>query len=153
VSAPERPDPAPDASAASAPPPADLLAAARAAWQNAYAPYSRFHVGAALRGRDGVVYAGSNVENASFGLARCAEQSAVQAMATAGERTFSELVVVTASTPPASPCGACRQVLYEFAPDATVWLVGEGGGGRVTSVRELLPDGFSLREDDGPPPA
>jgi cytidine deaminase len=133
--------------------PADLLEAARGAWRNAYAPYSRFRVGAALRGRDGVVYAGSNVENASYGLARCAEQSAVQAMATAGERAFTELVVFTASTPPASPCGACRQVLFEFAPDALVWLVGEDGAARSTTVRELLPHGFSLRDPDAPPPA
>jgi cytidine deaminase len=135
------------------PPPEDLVAAARSAWRNAYAPYSRFHVGAALRGVDGVVYAGANVENASYGLGRCAEQSAVQAMATAGERAFTELVVFTASAPPASPCGACRQVLFEFAPDAVVWLVGDRGDVRATTVRALLPDGFSLRDGAGAPPA
>jgi cytidine deaminase len=134
-----------------APPPADLLAAARRAWSHAYAPYSRFRVGAALRGRDGSVYAGANVENASFGLGRCAEQSAVQAMASAGERSFAELVVFTASSPPASPCGACRQVLYEFSPDAAVWLVGERGDVRTTTVRALLPDGFALHDAGAPP--
>jgi cytidine deaminase len=137
----------------STPPPEDLVVAARSAWRNAYAPYSRFHVGAALRGADGVVYAGANVENASYGLGRCAEQSAVQAMATAGERAFTELVVFTATSPPASPCGACRQVLFEFAPDAVVWLVGDRGDVRTTTVRALLPDGFSLRDDPGAPPA
>jgi len=128
------------------PPPADLLAAARTAFEHAYAPYSRFRVGAALRDAEGRVHAGANVENASYGLGRCAEQSAVQAMATAGGRGFGELVVYTAATPPASPCGACRQVLYEFAPHATVWLVGPSGAFRVTTVHDLLPDGFSLRQ-------
>jgi cytidine deaminase len=128
------------------PPPDDLLEAARRAFENAYAPYSRFHVGAALRTPAGTVHAGANVENASYGLGRCAEQSAIQAMATAGERSFAELVVVTASSPPSSPCGACRQVLYEFGPDATVWLVGTSGDYRVTTVRDLLPDGFSPRD-------
>jgi cytidine deaminase len=133
-----------DASA-STPPPADLLSAARDAWRNAYAPYSRFHVGAALRAGDGTVHAGANVENASYGLARCAEQSAVQAMVTAGSRSFDELVVFTAASPAASPCGGCRQVLFEFSPSATVWLVCADGSWRVTTVRDLLPDGFSLR--------
>lgn len=123
--------------------PADLLAAARAAWGHAYAPYSGFSVGAALRDGEGRVHAGANVENASYGLGRCAEQSAVQAMASAGGRRLLEIVVVTAADPPASPCGACRQVLSEFGPDATVFLVNDVGAWR-TSVASLLPDGFRL---------
>ncbi len=134
---------------ASAPP--DLLAAAREAHDRAYAPYSGFRVGAALRADDGSVYAGANVENASYGLSRCAEQSAVQAMASHGGRHFRELVVFTLGDPPASPCGACRQILFEFAPDATVYLVNDRGACEAHSVAELLPLGFRLRADDGGP--
>lgn len=121
--------------------PADLLLAARRAFANAYAPYSRFSVGAALRAGE-VIYAGANVENASFGLTRCAEQSAVQALATAGGRSFDELVVYTESDEPSSPCGACRQVLAEFAPAARVYLVNHLGSALVTDVTALLPGGF-----------
>jgi cytidine deaminase len=124
--------------------PADLLAAARTAFGHAYAPYSGFRVGAALRGADGRVDAGANVENASYGLARCAEQSAVQALASRGERAFSEVVVVADADPVATPCGACRQVLAEFGPTATVWLVSPHGAWRTT-VDALLPAGFVLR--------
>lgn len=126
--------------------PEDLAAAAEQAWRNAYAPYSGFRVGAALRAADGAVFAGANVENGSFGLTRCAEQSAVQALVTAGGRSFTELVVHTAAEPPASPCGACRQVLNEFAPDAVVWLVNDRGTVIRSTVRELLPLGFSYAE-------
>jgi cytidine deaminase len=124
--------------------PADLLVAARRAWRLAYAPYSGFHVGAALRDGEGRVHAGANVENASYGLSRCAEQSAVQAMASVGGRSFDVVVVVAAADPPATPCGACRQVLHEFGPTATVYLVNDEGAWR-TSVAGLLPAGFRLR--------
>ncbi len=124
--------------------PADLLAAARAAFDHAYAPYSGFRVGAALRAADGSVDAGANVENASYGLSRCAEQSAVQALVSRGGRAYSEVVVVAHADPPATPCGACRQVLAEFGPTATVWLVSPHGAWR-TSVDALLPAGFVLR--------
>lgn len=130
-------------------PPSDLLAAAEAAFEAAYVPYSHFAVGAALRAPDGRVFAGCNVENASYGLSRCAEQSAVQAMVTAGVRGFTELVVVSDAEHPASPCGACRQVLFEFAPDAIVHLVNRSGDHRTTTVSALLPDGFRLRPRDG----
>ncbi len=125
-------------------PPADLLGAAKTAHENAYAPYSGFHVGAALRAASGRVYAGANIENASYGLGRCAEQSAIQAMASAGERHFSEIVVYTTAPEPASPCGACRQVLFEFAEDAVVYLVNDRATVRRYLVRELLPGGFRL---------
>ena len=125
-------------------PPQDLLEAAQKAHARAYAPYSGFQVGAALRAASGALYAGANVENASYGLSRCAEQSAVQAMASAGERTFSELVVYTEADAPASPCGACRQVLLEFSEDATVFLVNHAGSVKTYRVGELLPDGFRL---------
>lgn len=123
-------------------PPEDLLKAAKDAFANAYIPYSRFGVGAALRSEDGTVFAGANVENASFGLTRCAEQSAVQAMATAGARSFSQIVVYTESDEPSSPCGACRQVLYEFSPDAEVFLVNHQGQVVTTTVSGLLPGAF-----------
>lgn len=123
--------------------PSDLLAAARAVARNAYVPYSHFPVGAALRTPEGDVYAGANVENASYGLGRCAEQSAVQAMASAGGRRILEVVVVSEADPPASPCGACRQVLMEFGAEATVYLVNATRAQR-TDVAALLPAGFQL---------
>ena len=128
--------------------PADLLEAAQTVQKNAYVPYSNFRVGAALRGASGKVYQGANVENASFGLTRCAEQSAVQALASAGERSFSELVVYTDAETPASPCGACRQILFEFAPGADVYLVNAAGKTKTFKVRDLLPDGFALNSSD-----
>jgi len=130
-------------------PPADLLAAAREAHANAYAPYSGFRVGAALRADDGSVVAGGNVENASFGLSRCAEQSAVQALVTRGRRHFREMVVFAEADPPASPCGACRQILHEFAPDATIFLVNGSGACEAFTVANLLPRGFGLKPGGG----
>lgn len=127
-------------------PPSALLDAARSAWRHAYAPYSGFQVGAALLADDGRVYAGANVENASYGLSRCAEQSAVQAMASAGARRLQALVVVTDTDPPAPPCGGCRQVLLEFADDAPVWLCNLDASRVVrTSITAMLPLAFRLR--------
>ncbi|WP_216318956.1 cytidine deaminase [Deinococcus aestuarii] len=127
-----------------------LLEAAQTAFRQAYVPYSRFRVGAALRTPDGRVFFGANVENASYGLARCAEQSAVQAMATAGAREFTDLVVYSEATPPASPCGACRQILFEFSPEARVVCVNQHGDVVSGLVRDFLPHGFRLdQRDDG----
>lgn len=122
----------------------ELLNAAKEAFKNAYTPYSKFNVGAALRSLSGVVFSGANIENASYGLTRCAEQSAIQAMASSGERSFSEIVVYTEAKSPASPCGACRQILFEFAPDAKVFLLNHEGNLKSFQVRDLLPDGFEL---------
>lgn len=124
--------------------PPDLLAAARAAWHNAYVPYSRFRVGAALRSARGLIHSGANVENASFGLTRCAEQSAIQSLVTSGELEFSELVVFTEASRPASPCGACRQILFEFSPAARVLLVNAEGALEMYTVASLLPGGFAF---------
>ncbi len=126
--------------------PADLLSAAKTAHAHAYAPYSKFKVGAALRGGSGAVFMGANVENASYGLGRCAEQSAVQALVSAGERRFDAVVVYTEAASPATPCGACRQVLLEFAPDAEVYLVNHEGEVKRYRVRDLLPEAFSLED-------
>jgi cytidine deaminase len=126
-----------------------LLRAARAARARAYAPYSKYRVGAALLTRAGGVYAGSNVENATYGATLCAERSAVSAMVAAGDRDPIACVVVSAGREPATPCGICRQVLIEFAPDMKLWLVAEDARGRVVARREarlkkLLPGAFRL---------
>lgn len=134
--------------ALNAQPDEQLLAEARAAFQNAYVPYSKFHVGAALRTPDGQVFRGANVENASYGIGRCAEQSAIQAMATAGGREFTDIVVYSEAVPPASPCGACRQVLFEFSPDARVVCVNQHGDIVSGYVRDFLPHGFRLEQRD-----
>ena len=122
----------------------ELLNAAKKAFENAYTPYSKFNVGAALRTASGIIFSGANVENASYGLTRCAEQSAIQAMASSGERSFSEIVVYTEAASPASPCGACRQILFEFSPDAKVFLLNHQAKLKSFWVRDLLPDGFEL---------
>lgn len=120
-----------------------LRRAAAAARDNAHAPYSRCRVGAALLGRSGTVYVGCNVENASYGLAICAERTAVVTAVTAGERRFAALLVLTDADPPWSPCGACRQVLAEFG-DFPVVLANLRGEVDISSVGELLPRAFTL---------
>jgi cytidine deaminase len=118
-----------------------LVSAARAAQQQAYAPYSRFRVGAALEADDGRIFVGCNVENASYGLTICAERAAVCAAVAAGARRLRRGVVVTDADPPAAPCGACRQVLYEFGPDMAI--LGVGPGATVSwTMGQLLPAAF-----------
>ena len=119
-----------------------LWEAARDAHDRAYAPYSGFRVGAAVEGIDGSVHAGCNVENASYGLSMCAERVAIGVAVTAGVTRFRRVVVVSDCDPPAAPCGACRQVLAEFAPEAEVAAVGPEQTKRWL-VRDLLPDAFS----------
>ena len=121
-----------------------LVAAAEGARGNAYAPYSAFAVGAAVLDRDGHIHVGCNVENASYGLGVCAERNAVAAAVSAGCRDFTALAVVTRTSPPASPCGACRQVLIEFG-DFPVILANPAGERVITSVGELLPRAFTPR--------
>ena len=119
-----------------------LLQAARAARERAYAPYSHFAVGAALLTASGEVFSGCNVENAAYGHAICAERTAVVSAVAAGHRKFVALAVVASTPGPASPCGACRQVLAEFNPRMTVIVAAAGGEPRVYDLRDLLPDAF-----------
>jgi cytidine deaminase len=128
-----------------------LFAAARTAQANAHAPYSGFRVGAALEADDGRVFAGANVENASYGLTNCAERVALGAAVAAGARAFRRIVVVTDVDPPAAPCGACRQVLAEFGLGLVVDAVGPAGHRRWT-LAELLPDSFGARDLSRPKP-
>jgi xanthosine phosphorylase len=125
----------------------DLFEAARAAFENAHAPYSAFRVGAAVRTASGRVFAGANVENASYPEGNCAEASALAAMVAAGERTFAEALVLAAGERLCTPCGGCRQRLAEFAgPDVPIHLCGPDGLRRTVTLGELLPMSFSLDE-------
>ena len=124
----------------------DLLAAARRAAAGAYAPYSRFAVGAALLADDGRIFTGANVENASYGLTVCAERTALFAAVNAGARRFQALAVAAGTRTPATPCGACRQVLAEFCEDRMPILCSTRTGKKVkrTTLGALLPDAFRL---------
>jgi cytidine deaminase len=119
-----------------------LIEAASEVRDQAHAPYSGFAVGAAVLGGGGRIYVGCNVENASYGLSVCAERHAVAAVVSAGGRNIEGLAVVTDTSPPSSPCGACRQVLVEFG-DFPVILANLDGDQILTSVTELLPDAFT----------
>jgi len=119
----------------------ELIEAAKKARLTAYAPYSEYLVGAALRTKSGKVYLGANVENAAYPTSICAERVAVFKAVTEGERDFAAIAVVTRDG--GAPCGSCRQVLAEFALDATVLIANEAGQViKETTVRELLPEAF-----------
>jgi len=123
-----------------------LLEAAKAAAKNAHAPYSNFKVGAALLTTDGQIFSGCNVENASYGMTNCAERTAIfSAVADQGPTMeIKAIAVLNALGGPCSPCGACRQVIYEFGPNALVHFRGKRGW-RTASITELLPEGFRLK--------
>ena len=125
-----------------------LVDAATSARGRAYAPYSGFEVGAALLGESGRVYAGCNVENVSYGLSSCAERNAVFRAVGDGERRFTAIAVVTAAATPTTPCGACRQVLSEFAVggDMDVVMVTTSGTRKTRRLSALLPESFSSFE-------
>ena len=127
----------------------ELLAAARRAARNAYNPYSRFAVGAAVLSSDGTIFAGTNVENASFGLAVCAERVALFSAVAAGHRQFSALAVAGTGNRPVTPCGACRQVLSEFCPAGMPIAMGaleEEVPPVVKTLGDLLPLPFRKPE-------
>lgn len=124
-----------------------LLQAAREVRAHAYVPYSKFAVGAAILAADGRVYTGCNVENASYGLSNCAERSAVFHMVSAGDVQIQAIAVVADTDRPISPCGACRQVLAEFATaDTPVYLASVHGVELSTTMGDLLPYAFA-KED------
>jgi len=122
---------------------AELIAAASTARANAYAPYSRFAVGAAIRAADGTLHAGANVENAAYPQGQCAEASAIGAMIAAGGRRISEMVVLADGEALCAPCGGCRQRIREFADAETrIHLCGPEGLRRTVTLGELLPLSF-----------
>lgn len=125
----------------------DLLNAARKAREKAYAPYSNFHVGAAVLGSGGTIFCGCNVENASFGLTSCAERNAIFSMVASGETGIREILVIGESDEYLPPCGACRQVIAEFAsPDTLVHMCKSSGESLDTTVGELMPFIFHLKK-------
>jgi cytidine deaminase len=126
-----------------------LLSAATAVRENAYAPYSRFKVGAAIRAASGVVYAGCNVENVAYPEGTCAEAGAIAAMIAAGDTVIAEVLVIADSPAPVPPCGGCRQKLAEFAArDVQVTLCTTDGASKVMTVADLLPGSFSAAHMD-----
>jgi len=124
----------------------ELLRAAKTAMKNAYAPYSKFRVGSAVLTTTGKIFSGCNVENASYGMTNCAERTAIfSAIAELGPKVeLSAVAVTNAQGVPCSPCGACRQVIYEFGPDAIVFFQGAHGD-QQAHITELLPEGFRLK--------
>tara|TARA_B110000483_G_C18194608_1_gene542461 strand:+ start:2454 stop:2870 length:417 start_codon:yes stop_codon:yes gene_type:complete len=123
----------------------DLILAATAVRAKAYAPYSNFHVGAALRTPSGAIFVGCNVENVAYPEGTCAEAGAIAAMCAAGEYTIVEVAVVAGGNRPVPPCGGCRQKLSEFATgDIAVTMVTAGGAQETMGVADLLPGAFDL---------
>jgi cytidine deaminase len=120
----------------------ELCTAAREASSRAYCPYSKFPVGAAVLTTEREIVSGCNIENASYGLTMCAERTAVFQAVARGHRGFIAIVIYTPTSLPTAPCGACRQVLNEFAPEAEVVCVCDGRDEIRMTVRELLPAAF-----------
>ena len=128
-----------------------LLQAARAARERSYSPYSEFAVGAAVLTDDGTIFAGCNLENRCYGLALCAERGAFAAAIAAGHRRFSAVAVVADASPPASPCGMCRETMAEFCgPDLPVLLFNLNGARREIKLGELFPFPFELPQVRNP---
>ncbi len=121
----------------------DLERAAEAAMRRAYAPYSNFRVGAAVRGSDGTLHAGCNVENSSYPAGICAERTAISRAVADGVRTFTEMVICTEAAVPTPPCGICRQVLHEFAPLLQITSITTSGARQTWRLDALLPAAFA----------
>ena len=124
--------------------PDELREAAFAAMMNAYAPYSKFRVGAAVRTSTGEIVSGCNVENAVYGEALCAERVAVAAAVARGMKEFAEIAIASESDDPAPPCGSCRQTMSEFAPDLLVTSYAKNGKQATWRLGDLLPEAFAL---------
>jgi cytidine deaminase len=125
----------------------ELIEIARQAQKNAYAPYSNFKVGAALLSSQGKVFTGVNVENGSYGLTICAERGAIAKAVSEGHLKFARIVVYSNCSPPATPCGACRQVLNEFSPDMQVICVNNQNEINRFDLSHLLPESFTFNQD------
>ena len=125
-----------------------LIQAAREGRERAHAPYSNFQVGAAVEAEDGEIYIGCNVESASYGLTVCAERVAIWKGVSSGSKRFSQIAVVVDTDDLTPPCGACRQILWEFAPDSRITLANMRGRRRHVRMSTLLPSPFDSRDLD-----
>lgn len=126
----------------------ELLAKARAASKNAYAPYSHYKVGAALITRNNLIYTGCNIENASYGATICAERVAISKAVSAGNLDIDKIAIVAENGKYAYPCGICRQVMAEFMPEGYVIVDDISEGIREVAVKDLLPEAFSLSKNE-----
>ncbi len=126
-----------------------LLDQARRAREHAYAPYSRFTVGAAVLTATGQIFSGCNIENASLGATICAERVAIFRAVAAGHRDLTALAVIADTPEPVAPCGLCRQVLAEFNPDCLVLMANTAGRTRLANLKELLPLAFRWPDGQG----
>lgn len=122
----------------------ELLSIADKAMENAYAPYSDFKVGAALLCKDGTVFTGCNIENATYGATNCAERTAIFKAVSEGQRDFEAIAIVSSGGGETFPCGICRQVMAEFAPELKIILRDEKNTEHIYTLMELLPKSFSL---------
>jgi len=123
----------------------DIIAIANVARDRSLAPFSNFHVGAAIETEDGKVYTGCNIESASYGLTVCAERVAIWKALSEGERHFKRLAIVADTETLTPPCGTCRQIIWEFARDATIVLANLSGEQEIIQMRDLLPRAFDVR--------
>ena len=122
----------------------ELISIAKDQLKYSYAPYSKFHVGAALLSSDGKIFTGCNIENASFGASNCAERTAVFKAVSEGTTDFTAIAVVSSADILTYPCGICRQVLAQFSPEIKIILEGKNEGIKTFTLSELLPYGFTL---------
>ena len=122
-----------------------LIEAAQAAREKAFAPYSKFKVGAALKTKSGKIYTGCNIENASYGLTMCAERVAIYKAISEGENEFTEIVVVADTDELTSPCGACRQIIWEFCGDIPVVLSNLQNKTETLPMKNLFPKAFDAK--------
>ena len=127
----------------------NLILEAKKAIKSAYAPYSNFEVGAALLSRDGKVFTGANLENSSFGITVCAERVALYKALSSGEKDFIKIAIVASAEKPITPCGLCRQALFEFSPDLKVICSNMKGKVRKYTLKQLLPHPFNYDKRKG----